>query len=458
MTLLTTLLSGAGGGGGGSGSVSGVILVPVVAASVGALTVTYANGSSGVGATLTNAGAQAAIQLDGISPTVGQRVLIKNQAAPAQNGVYTVTTVGTGATNWVLTRATDLDQASEMTAGSLVEAIGGTVNASTVWTLTAAVVTVGTTSVTFSSINITTKVDQNGSPIYGADSVGTDAYAITLAPAPSAYTAGMVINFTAGTANTGAATLNVNALGAKTIVKRFNQTLADGDIASGQVVSVVYDGTNFQMQSQTANSVITTGQLKSFQVLTSGTAATYTRPAGVTQILVEAIGGGGNGGTAIATAVTLSAGGGGGAGGYCRKFYSSAASSYTYTVGGAAANTTFDTMTANGGTSAASVTGWAAGQIGASGAAGSASGGDFNEPGQPGANGFSAAGIGSSAGNGGSSYFGGGAKGGSVPNGAGVNAVANSGAGGSGAVNNSGDTTHNGGNGGSGLIVVWEFS
>jgi hypothetical protein len=56
----------------------------------------------------------------------------------------------------------------------------------------------------------------------------------------------------ANTANTGAATINFNSLGAKTIVKvagGITTTLADNDIRSGQWVEVVYDGTNMQMQS-----------------------------------------------------------------------------------------------------------------------------------------------------------------------------------------------------------------
>jgi hypothetical protein len=61
----------------------------------------------GVGATLTNAGAQAALTVDGILMTVGARVLVQGQTNQAENGIYSVTTVGTGATNWVLTRATD---------------------------------------------------------------------------------------------------------------------------------------------------------------------------------------------------------------------------------------------------------------------------------------------------------------------------------------------------------------
>ena len=63
--------------------------------------------NSGVGATLTNAGAQAALQIDGVTVSNGQRVLIYNQTNAFENGVYTVTNTGSPSTNWVLTRATD---------------------------------------------------------------------------------------------------------------------------------------------------------------------------------------------------------------------------------------------------------------------------------------------------------------------------------------------------------------
>jgi len=96
-------------------------------------------------------------------------------------------------------------------------------------------------------------VSQSGEEIYAASSSGNDTYAITLAPAPAAYVTGMVIRFKADVANTGAATLNVNALGAKTIVKQYNITLGDGDIKANQLVEVIYDGTNFQLLSPISN-------------------------------------------------------------------------------------------------------------------------------------------------------------------------------------------------------------
>ena len=86
-----------------------VIKQACVCASTTALTVTYANGAAGIGATLTNAGAQVVFSVDGVSPNVNDRVLIKDQATAAQNGIYTVTNVGSIITNWVLTRATDYD-------------------------------------------------------------------------------------------------------------------------------------------------------------------------------------------------------------------------------------------------------------------------------------------------------------------------------------------------------------
>lgn len=121
-------------------------------ATTGALTVTYDNGSSGVGATLTNAGAFAALSIDGVATVVGDRILVKDQASTLQNGVYTVTTVGDGVSiNWVMTRATDFDEADEISAGDFFTVAFGTTNAKTQWIETVVVATVGTDPITFES-------------------------------------------------------------------------------------------------------------------------------------------------------------------------------------------------------------------------------------------------------------------------------------------------------------------
>lgn len=91
-----------------------------------------------------------------------------------------------------------------------------------------------------------------GSLNYCADAGSTDAYACSLSPALPAYVAGARYTFKANTANTGAATLNLNSLGATALKKvqgGVTTDLQDNDILAGQVVEVVYDGTNLQMVS-----------------------------------------------------------------------------------------------------------------------------------------------------------------------------------------------------------------
>lgn len=125
---------------------------PCLVASTANLTATYANGTSGVGATLTNSSTQAALIIDGVTLAVGNRVLVKDQATALQNGIYTVTNIGSVSTNWVLTRATDFDSPSQMTRGKTIDVISGTVNAVTSWMLTSTVATVGSDSITFAKL------------------------------------------------------------------------------------------------------------------------------------------------------------------------------------------------------------------------------------------------------------------------------------------------------------------
>jgi hypothetical protein len=113
----------------------------------------------GVGATLTNAGTQVALTIDGVLMTVNDRVLIYNQTAQAQNGVYTVTNVGSGATNWVLTRATDADTYGLRDPDALgyndaffVQS-GSTGAGETYVCNTTGVITFGTTAITFAQIS-----------------------------------------------------------------------------------------------------------------------------------------------------------------------------------------------------------------------------------------------------------------------------------------------------------------
>lgn len=109
-------------------------------------TVTYNNGTAGVGATLTLSVALTA--LDGYTLVNGDRVLIKDEVATANNGIYTWATGGT-----VLTRATDFDTNVEIASGDFTFVTYGTVNGATGWVQTLPVTTVGTSPIVWAQFS-----------------------------------------------------------------------------------------------------------------------------------------------------------------------------------------------------------------------------------------------------------------------------------------------------------------
>jgi hypothetical protein len=245
---------------------------------------------------------------------------------------------------------------------------------------------------------------------WGGTSTGSaNAYALAN-PQITAYAAPFKVSFIANFANTGPATLNINALGNKNIYKQTGAgpvALIGGEIQTNQIVEVAYDGTQLQLIGYPAVKQPTR------TVLTSGTAQTYTTPAGALRINARIVGGGSGGAGA------------------------------TGNNGNSGTNTTFGALTAgNGGGGVAA---------GAGGAGGTATGGDINIPGGAGGAGGQTATANTllPGGNGANSAFGGG--GGSGPGAAGTNAAANSGSGGGGGGGNS--ATNSGGGGGAGGYV-----
>lgn len=220
------------------------------------------------------------------------------------------------------------------------------------------------------------------------------------------------------------------------------------------------------------------GRLKTITVLTSGTAATYNRPTGVTRIAVEMVGGGGGGGGVSGAASQGASGGGGGGGGYVLKFIDNVAASYTYTVGAKGTGASSGNNTGNSGTASTFSNGGSlnlsagggtggSGQAssatvprygGAGGAGGTSSGGDVNIAGRQGDRGLVLA-LSSAeqhfGGKGADSIFGAGAWHGGGTN-VGVAAANGYGAGGSGGSSRSSSST-GGGNGTDGIIIIYEF-
>lgn len=97
--------------------------------------------------------------------------------------------------------------------------------------------------------------DEDGSaPLdYALDTGAANAYVIALTPALTAQVAGMPIKFKAASDNTGASTLKVNDLAPVAIKKNYNQDLVPGDIKAGQIITVSFDGVNYQMESHLAS-------------------------------------------------------------------------------------------------------------------------------------------------------------------------------------------------------------
>jgi len=105
------------------------------AATTANLAATYNNGTAGVGATLT-ADINGAISVDDIALSLNDRLLVKDQTDATENGIYKVTTVGDGSTDFVLTRATPEDQPPELSGGAFVFVEEGTIGSNNGYTFT----------------------------------------------------------------------------------------------------------------------------------------------------------------------------------------------------------------------------------------------------------------------------------------------------------------------------------
>lgn len=189
---------------------------PVQLATDAALNALYANGIAGVGATLTNNGALAPLQVDSTPVTIGQRILVKDQAAPVQNGVYDVTAVGTVLLPWILTRSGDFDNSptGEVSAGDFVFVETGPTNAGSGWVET-----------------------QIGSGPGGVIIIGTDPLVFTQFSSAATYLAGTGLNLLGNTfSNTGVLTASGGTTG-------LTFTPASGNVVLGGILAVASGGT-----------------------------------------------------------------------------------------------------------------------------------------------------------------------------------------------------------------------
>lgn len=150
---------------------------------------------------------------------------------------------------------------------------------------------------------------QSGAANYAADIGAVNAYAVTLSSQITSYAAGLVVRFRASAANTGASTLAVNGLTAKSIVRPNGSVLVAGDILAGQIVEVFYDSTGDKFQLPAS---ATGGSSVNFSGTAGGTVDLLTGASIASAATVNLNGATGNfvhiTGTTNITAVTLTRG------------------------------------------------------------------------------------------------------------------------------------------------------
>jgi hypothetical protein len=147
--------------------------------------------------------------IDGVAPALADRVLLKDGAAGADNGIYTVTALGDAGNPFVLTRASDADASAEVTAGLYLWVTEGTANADTGWLLT------------------------TNDPIV----LNTTALVFTQVSALGQVTAGAGLTKTGSTLDVGAGTgilANANDVAVDTtvVVRKFSVDVGDGAATS----------------------------------------------------------------------------------------------------------------------------------------------------------------------------------------------------------------------------------
>jgi len=248
----------------------------------------------GVGATLTRISSFATLGVDGTTPPVGSRVMIKNQTTQAWNGIYTVTSTGSPSTGWILTRATDADtygnSVNQLSQNDYFFVQNGTVNKGSSYVVTTVgTITFGTTAITFAEFS--------NSQVYTA---GTG---LTLTGTTFSITDTGVVNASYGTASS-VPTIAINAQGQITSASNTAIAINGNQITSG-VVGTAYGGTALSSFTSggalyaTSTSVLTSGTLP----ITAGGTGITAFGTGVQTALGQAVTGSGS--IVLATSPTL---------------------------------------------------------------------------------------------------------------------------------------------------------
>jgi len=229
---------------------------PVRVEATSNLNATYNNGTAGVGATLTNAGTQAALVLDGVTLSVADRVLIYLQTDQTENGVYVVTDTGSVSTNWILTRASDADtyvvsSPDGLSEGSTFFVLEGTIGAGDIYSCnTAGVITFGTTNITFAQIG-TAQIYTAGA---GLDLNGTEFSVETNGITNAMLRQSAGLSVIGRSANTTGDVADITATSDNEVLRRSGTSIGFGSVATGGIADNAV--TDAKLRDSAALSVI----------------------------------------------------------------------------------------------------------------------------------------------------------------------------------------------------------
>ncbi|NDD52996.1 hypothetical protein EBZ39_03810 [bacterium] len=120
--------------------------------------ITYNNGTAGVSATITQASSYSSLTIDSTAAAVNNRILIKDAANAAYNGVYVVNNTGSPSTPWVMMRASDANTyggaVGQLSQNDYFFVQGGVVNKGDAYVVTTeGTIVFGTTPITFAEFS-----------------------------------------------------------------------------------------------------------------------------------------------------------------------------------------------------------------------------------------------------------------------------------------------------------------